>query len=338
MKDIARELGISVATVSRALKDSPSISKERRELIQRYAREHDFTPNVLAMGLRHTNVHPQKIIGVIIPQFAHYYFSTILSGIETEASLRGYRIIAAQSNELYEREVSLCQSFLKHRVCGVIVSQARDTHRYEHFEKLRSNGIPLVFYDRISTGINAPRVVVDDYAGAKNAVSHLISTGCRRIAFYGTKSNMEIVKNRYNGYCDALREAGISVDEALVQNCSCRSEAEDVTPSLFADDAAAPDAFFCINDSTAIGVLHAVKRMGKRVPEDVSICGFSNDNFSLACDPLLTTVEQRGVEVGRNAVDILVSQVEGLIPPDKVEKRIVRTNLIVRGTTREDGN
>lgn len=149
MKDIAREFGISVATVSRALKDSPRISQERRQMIQQYAREHNFTPNVLAESLRHSRVQPQKIIGVIMPELVHYYFSTILKGIEEEASAHGYHIMVAQSGEQYEREVKLCRSFYESKVCGIIVSQAKDTQKYDHFQRLIDAGVPLVFYDRI---------------------------------------------------------------------------------------------------------------------------------------------------------------------------------------------
>ena len=194
MKDIAREFGISVATVSRALKDSPRISKERREAIQAYAREHHFTPNVIAESLRFARVQPQKLIGVLLPSFVHYYFASVLEGIEEEASSRGYRILVATSRELYEREVKICQSFYENKVCGIIVSQAKDTVQYEHFQQLMDAGVPLVFYDRICTGVNASRVVVDDYMGAFNAVSYLIQTGCNRIAFYGSNMNLEISK------------------------------------------------------------------------------------------------------------------------------------------------
>jgi len=148
MKDIAREFGISVATVSRALKDSPRISAERRAAIQQYAREHNFTPNVIAESLRHSRIKPQKVIGVIIPEFTHFYFSSVLAGIEEEASAHGYRIMVAQSNEQYEREVRICQSFYENKVCGIIVSQAKDTHQYDHFLRLMDAGLPLVFYDR----------------------------------------------------------------------------------------------------------------------------------------------------------------------------------------------
>ena len=333
MKDIARELGISVATVSRALKDSPRISPERRAAIQQYAREHDFTPNVLAESLRHSRVQPLKLIGVIIPEFTHFYFSSVLAGIEEEASSRGYRIMVAQSNEQYEREVRICQSFYENKVCGVIVSQAKDTKRYDHFERLMDAGVPLVFYDRICTGVNASRVVVDDYMGAFNAVSHLIETGCTRIAFYGSAPTLEISKNRFNGYKDALLKHGLHYDESLTRICDNRADAEAVTPELLENDTP-PNGFFAVNDDTAIGILYTAKRMGFRVPEDISICGFTNGQRAVACDPMLTTVEQRGVKVGEEAADILIDQVEGKIPRDKAERRIVRTRLIVRGTTR----
>lgn len=333
MKDIAQALGVSVATVSRALKDNPRISKEQREKIQAYAREHHFYPNVIAESLRNSRVKPLKIIGVIVPQLSHFYFSSILSGIEEEATTHGYRIMVAQSNERYEREVRICQDFYKNRVCGVIVSQAKDTVKYEHFKKLIDHHMPLVFYDRICTGINCSRVVVDDYLGAYNAVTHLINTGCRRIACYSSPMTLEISKNRYNGYRDALLKNGLKVNENFLRICDNREDAEVLTPELLQQEEI-PDAFFAVNDDTAVGILYAAKRMGYHIPEDISICGFTNGDRSKACDPMLTTVEQRGVRVGEEAANILISKVEGLLPPDKVEKRIVRTKLIIRGTTR----
>ena len=311
MKDIARELGVSVATVSRALKDSPRISQEKREAIKAFAEEHHFFPNVIAESLRNSRTKPVKVIGVIIPQFTHFYFSSILSGIEEEASARGYRIMVAQS----------------------IVSQAKDTIQYDHFQHLIDHGVPLVFYDRICTGVNCSRVVVDDYMGAYTAVNYLIDTGCRKIAFYGSSMKLEITKNRYNGYHDAMVNKGLQPDERFIKLCDNRTDAEVITPDILAD-ADRPDAFFAINDDTAIGILYTAKRMGLRVPDDISICGFTNGQRAIACDPMLTTVEQRGMVVGEEAANILIGLAEGSIPKGKVEKRVVRTRLIVRGTTR----
>ena len=333
MKDIARDLGVSIATVSRALKDSPRISAVQRERIQTYAREHNFYPNVIGEALRHSKVQPMKVIGVIIPEFVHYYFMSVLAGIEEEARARGYRVMVAQSNERYDKEVAICDSFYKNKVCGIIVSQAKDTKQYDHFQKLMDNGVPLVFYDRICTGVNCSRVVVDDYMGAYTAVTHLIDTGCKRIAFYGSPMNMEISKNRYNGYHDALLRHGLKELPPLVRICDNRAAAEAITPELLNMEDR-PDAFFAINDDTAIGILYTAKRMGFDVPDDISICGFTNGDRAKACDPMLTTVEQRGIAVGEEAANILIGQVEGSIPRDEVERRVVRTRLVVRGTTR----
>ena len=333
MKDIAKEFGISVATVSRALKDSPRISEERRKAIQQYAREHNFYPNFIGAALRHNRVMPSRMIGVIVPEFTHYYFSSILTGIEEAAAARGFNIMVALSGEKYEREVSICENFHRYKVCGVIVSQAKDTKNYDHYQRLLDAGIPLVFYDRICTGLNASRVVVDDYMGAYNAVSHLIETGCKHIAFYGSPMQLEISKNRFNGYKDALLKHGLAVDESIIRVCDNRADAEVLTPDILAMENR-PDGFFAVNDDTAIGILYTVKHAGFSVPDDISICGFTNGQRAVACDPMLTTVEQRGHRVGEEAAQILMDKVEGLIPLEKVEKRIVRTRLVIRGTSK----
>ena len=300
MKDIAREFGISVATVSRALKDSPRISEERRKAIQQYAREHNFYPNAIGEALRHSRVMPQRVIGVIVPEFTHYYFSSILTGIEEAAAARGYRIMVALSGEQHEREVRICENFHRYKVCGIIVSQAKDTKNYEHYQRLIDAGIPIVFYDRICTGVNASRVVS---------------------------------KNRFNGYKDALLKHGLKVDEEIIRVCDNREDAEVLTPEILALEQR-PDGFFAVNDDTAIGILYTAKHSGYKVPEDISICGFTNGQRAVACDPMLTTVEQRGHRVGEEAAEILMDKVEGLIPMEKVEKRVVHTRLIIRGTTR----
>ena len=218
-------------------------------------------------------------------------------------------------------------------MCGIIVSQAKDTVKYDHFLRLIDSGVPLVFFDRICTGINSSRVVVDDYMGALTAVNYLIDSGCRRVAFYGSTMNLEISKNRYNGYRDALARHHLPADERYMRYCDNRTDAEAITPELLSMPDR-PDGFFAVNDDTAIGILYTAKRMGLRIPDDVSICGFTNGERAIACDPMLTTVEQRGMMVGEEAADILISKVEGSIPQEKVVKRVVRTRLIVRGTTR----
>ena len=330
MKDIARELNVSVATVSRALKNSPRISRQQRERIQAYANEHKFSPNLIAESLRNSRVRPMKIIGVIVPELTHFYFASVLAGIEEAAEKQGYRIMVAHSNEQHEREVSICKSFFENKVCGIIVSQAKDTTQYAHFQHLIDRGVPLVFYDRVCTGVNASRVVVDDYAGAYAAVTHLVETGCRRVACFNASMKLEISKNRY---CDALLKHGIKVDPSLVFQCDNRLDAERIMPEVL-DRHDRPDAFFAVNDDTAIGILYSAKRRGFRIPEDISVCGFTNGQRAVACDPALTTVDQHGFKVGEAAAEILMRHVEGHIEKGKIERRVVRTRRVVRDSTR----
>ncbi len=328
IKDIARELGVSPSTVSRALKDNPDISQETRDTIHKYAREHNYKPNALALNLRTSR---SNTIGVIVPQLVHHFFSCVLSGIEEMATKAGYNILVAQSNESYDREVKIVQSFLAARVCGVIASLAKDTSHYEHYQELLDNNIPIVFYDRICTGVTTERVVVDDYAGSFAAVEYMIQTGCKRILFYSASPHLEISKNRRNGYLDAMKKYKIPVDDSMIKLCDTREQAIAITPDLL-EGSDRPDGFFAINDETASGILYSCKLVGLKVPDEVSICGFTDGAIAQSTDPKLTTVEQHGEEVGRSAISILTEKIEGTTV--KASNKIVRTNLVVRGTTK----
>lgn len=327
IKDIAKALNVSASTVSRALKDSPEISLDTRKLIQQYAREHHYKPNVLAVNLR---VSRSNTIGVIVPQMVHHFFSCVLSGIEKAAAEAGFNVLVAQSNESYEQEVRIIHSFLAARVCGVIASLAKETSHYEHYQELLDNDIPIVFYDRICTGLKTERVVVDDYAGSFAAVEYMLQTGCKRIFFYGSDPHLEITKNRRNGYLDALKKYKIDLTEDMIHLCDTRERAIAITPDLL-EGTNPPDGFFAINDETASGILYACKMVGKQVPGEVSICGFTDGVIAQNTDPKLTTVVQHGEEVGQSAFHILLNKIEG---EKKSCNMIVRTNLIVRGTTK----
>lgn len=329
IKDIARELGVSASTVSRALKNNPDISQETRNLIHKYAKEHNYKPNALALNLRTSR---SNTIGVIVPQLIHHFFSCVLSGIEETAAKAGYNILIAQSNEKYDQEVKIVHSFLAARVCGVITSLAKDTSNYDHYHELIENNIPIVFYDRICPNINTGRVVVDDYAGSFAAVEYMIQTGCKRIFFYSADAHLEISKNRRNGYLDAMRKYKIPVDDSMIKLCDTREHAIAITPDVLEKEDR-PDGFFAINDETASGILYACKLMGFRVPEEISICGFTDGAIAQNTDPKLTTVEQHGEEVGKSAIHLLIDKIENE-EANKNSNKIVRTNLVVRGTTK----
>ena len=333
MKDIAQAMGVSVATVSRALKDSPSISRASRERIQAFAREHHFFPNAIAEQLRASGKAPIKLIGVILPEVVHFYFASILNGIEGEARSRGYHIEVAISHEDGTLEREICKKFMRRNVCGVIVSQAKGTTDYKHFVTMAAQGMPMVFYDRICPAIDSNRVVVDDYKGSLGAVEHMIARGSRRIAFLGTAPNLQINKNRLNGYRDAHYKHGLTPDESLVYTCDTREAALELAPQLLGGSDR-PDGIFAVNDETAIGMLQAAKEMSIGIPDELQICGFANSLQTKASDPQLTSIDQDGEQMGREAVDMLIGLVEGTLPHDHAQKRIVRTKLVVRGTTR----
>lgn len=330
IKDIAKALSISPSTVSRSLADHPDISQETKKMVNAYAKEHKYKPNALALSLRTNNT---RTIGVILPQIVHYFFSSVLSGIEDEAEKGGYRVIISQSNENYEKEVKGAQALLEARVCGVLASVAKTTTGYDHFQELIDSDIPIVFFDRICPGILTDRVVVDDYAGVFSAVEHLIRTGCRRIAFFGSPAHLAISNNRRMGYEDALRRHGLAVNKALIKICDNYTEALALTPLLL-ELPEPPDAFFAVNDETAIGVLNVVKARGLKIPDEVAVCGFTNNNLGEVSDPLLTSVDQHGYELGATAMKLLKNRLDGLADDKRIVSRVIKTNLVVRQSTR----
>ena len=332
IKDIAKAMGCAPSTVSRALNNSSNISPAVREAIQRYALEHNYRPNEFALSLRNNR---SNTIGVILPQIKHYFFASVLSGIEQAAVAAGYNIMVAQSNEEYEREVAIIESFRKAKVCGVIASLAKGTMDYTHFRRLVEEEVPLVFYDRICTELNTSRVVVDDYTGAFAAVEHMAETGCSRIAFYTSPLHLEISKNRRNGYVDALRKHRLEVDNDLIVECDTREAAREITLKMLRSGKNRPDAFFAVNADTAAGILYACKDVGLRVPEDVSICGFSDNETARSTEPRLSMVDQPGEAVGQGAMELLLAKIDGGEEKLVYKNKIVKTSLLLRGSTRE---
>ena len=329
IKDIARALNISPSTVSRALKNHPDISQYTKDSVNKYAKDFHYVPNALALSLR---MSKNNTIGVIVPEIIHYFFSSILSGIEQVANQEGFNVILCQSSENYEKEIRNTKALISTRVSGVLASLSKHTTNYDHFQEIIDSDIPLVFFDRICIGIITDRVVVDDYSGAFAAVEYLIQTGCKRIAFYSSPLHLEISKNRKNGYLDALRKYSVPIDESLIRVCDTREDAIIITPEIL-DRPNRPDGFFAINDHCAAGILYSVKLANLRIPEDVSIFGFSDGELAKACDPMLSTVEQHGFEMGKNAASLLLDKING-VTHGQYTNKIVKTNLIIRGTTK----
>jgi len=330
IKDIAKELSISPSTVSRALKDHPDISVKTKFAVNELAKKLKYKPNEIALSLRHSK---SNIIGVIIPELIHHFFSSVISGIDDLAYSNGYSVMIAQSNESYKRELKETQVMLSSRVAGLLVSVSKETKDFEHFKNLEENGLPIVFFDRVCQEMKTDKVVVDDFDGAFKAVDYLIKTGCKKIAHFGSSQHMLIGRNRQNGYLHALFKNGIPIDDNLIFKCDDYDEAWYLTEKIIKSKNI-PDAIFAVNDATAIGALQAIKHNGLKVPKDISVIGFTNGKISTMADPPLTTIDQHGYEMGQIAVRLLLNRLEKEDDDITPETRVIKTDLIVRGTTR----
>ena len=329
IKDIARQLGISPSTVSRALKNHPDISENTKKKVQEMARQFNYRPNPIALNLKHKR---SNTIGVIIPEIVHYFFSSIISGIGDYAYSQGYNVITTQSNELYDREVNDLNNLVDNRVDGVLMSIAKTTRNYNHLKRVLDQGIPVVFFDRFVEEIPADKVVLNDEKGGYNMVDHLLKQGAQRIAFLGTRQQLSIGKSRLLGYYNAHRDHRLVVDEQLIQDCDTYDKALEVVSEML-NWKNPPDAFFAVNDETAIGAMEIIKRKNLRIPEDIKVAGFTNSLMSKMSDPKLTTVEQNGYQMGQHAAKMLINRLQGEVEKKKKKTVVLDAEVIVRGTT-----
>jgi LacI family transcriptional regulator len=334
IKDIARELGISPSTVSRALKDHPDISPATKAAVNKLAEELNYQPNSIALSLRHRK---SNTIGVIIPEIVHFFFSTVISGIEDIAYSAGYSVLISQSNESYEREVMDTKAMFNNRVDGILISMSRETKELGHFESIHKRGMPMVFFDRECTTIGCSNVLVDDIEGGYQATQHLIEQGYKRIIHLKGPSHLPIARDRHIGYKKALEESGIPYNRDFVINEEVGNDpeqAEEVFGRFYDQLHEKCDAVFASTDMIAYGIIQALKKRNVRVPEDVGVIGFSNWQFTSLTEPRISTVSQPGFEMGQEAARLLIEEIEAeddvVITP--VTKRL-KTSLIVRDSS-----
>jgi LacI family transcriptional regulator len=330
IKDIARELGISPSTVSRALKDHPDISPTTKKQVRELVEKLKYKPNAIALSLRSRK---SFTIAIIVPQIVHHFFSSVISGMEEIAHAAGYNVMIFQSNESYEREVAITQSLISNQADGLLVSVSKTSRKFGHLKELMNGGLPLVFFDRACDEIEADRVIVDDFNGAFNAVEHLIRTGCRRIAHFSAPQHLQIGYQRKRGYISALEKHGIEPDDSLMVKCDTHEEALEITPGIMRQPHP-PDAIFAVNDMTATGVLKVLKQMRFRIPEDVSVIGFTDGLVATVTDPPLTTVSQHGFTLGKKAMEMLLKRIDALEEDFPARTEVIPTELVIRETTR----
>ncbi len=334
IKDIARELNISPSTVSRALKDHPDISVDTKKAVNALADKLNYQPNIVALSLRQKKTNT---IGVIIPEVVHFFFSTVISGIEDVAYQAGYNVILAQSNESYAREVAHVKTLFNSRVDGMLLSLSRETANFDHVESIISKGVPIVFYDRMYNSPTSSKVIVDDYAGAKEAVNHLITEGCKNIVHLVGAPNLIISADRLRGYKDALKENKMEINDNLILPCDTGTfeEGKSVTQKLLASGTKF-DAIFANNDPMAMGATVAIKEKGLKIPQDIAIVGFSNWFFGELMEPSLTTIDQPGFEMGQEAARLLIKQID-MKEKDQYEPieeiKVLKTRLVIRNSS-----
>lgn len=329
IKDLARELNISASTVSRALKDHPDISKETKRAVQELAQRLNYQPNAVALSLKQRR---SNTIGVIIPEIVHYFFSSVISGIEDVAYDAGFNVIICQSNERYEREVANAKTLLSSRVDGVLVSISKETTDYKHLYNFSNNEVPMVFYDRVVPDIIADQVIIDDFDAAYKATRHLIDSGRSRIAHLGGPMALLIGQRRKDGYIKALTEAGISVDEDLIIEADSFEKARMAIMKLI-NQKKKFDGVFATNDLTAIGAMQTIQKKGYKIPDEIAIVGFSDGRFSGITDPTLTSVDQHGYEMGTLATQMLLKRITSEDDEYPAETKVLNANLIVRGSS-----
>ena len=327
LKDIARDLKLSPSTVSRALNGYPSLSEETIQMVKEYAEKHHYTPNTMAVNFRKNRT---SILGMIVPQIVHHFFSTTISGALETAKKHGYSILLAQSYDHLKDEILASQYLLGMGVDGLLISVSNETQEAEHLQAFLEEGKPVVQFDKITDFLVGPKLVVDDFEGAYQAVTHLIKQGYRKIAHLSGRMEVKNANARFLGYKKALEDHGLTLNKAWVCPCFDISEQEgfDFTRSLM-ESPNPPDAIFCITDLVALGAMNYLKSSGYQIPDQVGLMGFSNWMLSEFTTPTLSSVDQFGYTMGSKATEMLI---ELLKHQDLGENELVKlpTELVVR--------
>ena len=307
IQDIARELNFTPGTVSRALNDNPRISIETKRLVKEKAKELKYQRNKIASSLRSGKSHT---IGVIIPSAQMNFFGSVVHGIELMASLKGYGILLFQTEETTILEKKAIETFLSARVDGILASVAKQTTDFSHYQELQKRHIPLVVFDRTNEKLKVPAVVIDDYKGAFLATEHLIKNGYTRIAHVSGPQHINGFRDRLNGYADALKKHQLKVDKKLIYpgNISIESGREAV--DYFFKLTKIPDAVFAVEDYTALGIIKGLKEKKIKIPGEFGVIGFANENFGEHITPSLSTVDQQTVQMGKEALSLLMNIIE----------------------------
>lgn len=327
LKDLADQLGVSIATVSRALRGSHEVGEEMRAKVKALAKQLNYRPNPFAQSLRK---EAPRIIGVVVPNLVTHYFAAVLDGIEEYALQQGYSVFSSNSHEDHEREKQAIDNFISMHVEGIIACLAQDTVDYSHFKEIHDMGIPLVFFARTCLPELFSQVVANGDIAAQEATQHLIDNGCRRIAFVGGPNHLDMVKRRKHGYLEALRENRIPIERELVACGKIDFDvARNATLALL-DGPNPPDAILAFNDIVTYAAFDAIKSRGLNIPGDVAIIGFTDGDTAAFVTPKLSAIMDQAHMQGMKACELLMKNING---DRKIYKEVIPMILKIRDSS-----
>jgi LacI family transcriptional regulator len=334
LKQIAKELGVSVSTVSKALNDSPEISEQTKVKIKEYAKLKNYKPNVIGLNLKNRKT---KTIGVIIPNILNSFFAKVFSGIEKVADKKGYNVITCISNESLEKEIHTLEMLSNGTIDGFILSVSEEAQKlqdYSHFSAIINDGTPIVMFDRIADEVECDKVVVDDFDSALNSTQHLINLGCKNIALISSVDNLSVGKLRADGYLKALKDNNIPINEKIILRTDSEEDMKAKIDAIFDNKI---DAIFALDENDSVAALRVSLKKGYKVPEDISIIGFADGILaSRRLSPSLTTVSQHGIEIGEVAAKKLIERLEeSEDETSDYETIVIKTKLKERESTRK---
>ena len=335
LKDIAKQLNLSISTVSRALHDHPRISKKTKDSVLKLAREMDYHPNQFALRLLHKK---SETIGIMVPKISYNFYSQAITGIEGIATKHGYSILICQSNESFRQESANIDRLLKSQVDGFIISQSAATRSIDHFTKIVDKNIPLVFFNRVNQKISTSKIIINNFKAAYDATQHLIEQGCQNIGFLAGPKTLHISNQRLKGYKSALMKNNLTYREENIRyNYFSRSNAFESTIDLL-NQTNTPDGMITFSDTLAIGAILAIKQEGLNIPEDVALVGFNNDPVCDILSPTLSSIDQDPYQLGTIAAKTLFKQIEkGNEFLYKVEEVVLPTSIRIRESSLRKG-
>ena len=340
LKQIARELDVSVSTVSKALRDSAEISDDTKEKVQAFAKLYNYKPNNIALSLKNRKT---KTLGVIIPEIVHYFFSKVIYGIEMKALEKGYHVIIGLSNESFDNEVINMETLANGSIDGFILSLSKETllkQDFHHLNETINQGMPLVLFDRATDKIDCDKVIIDDANAAKTATKKLLDGGCRTIALISTEDHVSVGQMRTEGYKSVLASNGIELDDQLILKINDPRDSEErlellersiedllnVKPEI--------DGILAVNELYALTAMKAARKLGRRIPDDLQVVGFTDGVLSRHSTPSLTTMRQNAESMGEKAAELLIGRIEQEEDEQPFQTVIIPANLIERESTK----